>query len=174
MLLSAEDIKRAFEALADELRRTNTNAEMVVVGGAALVLLFRARESTKDVDAFFVRPDAAMVRAAAEHVAESLSLPDDWLNDSAKGYLVGLTKGELLYKSEFLTVYAASLPQLLAMKLSAWRDAVDRDDAKLLLQKMDGNRQQIWAALEPFITRHLLDKASYAFEDLWDVLHGHS
>ena len=110
MLLSAEDIKRALEALAHELRRTNTNAEMVVVGGAALVLLFRARESTKDVDAFFVRPDAAMVRAAAEHVAESLSLPDDWLNDSAKGYLVGLTKGELLYKSEFLTVYAASLP----------------------------------------------------------------
>jgi hypothetical protein len=174
MLLSAEDIKRALEALAQELRQTNTNAEMVIVGGAALVLLFNARESTKDVDVFFVRPDAATVRVAAEHVAENLSLPNDWLNDGAKGYLVGLTKGDLLHKSESLTVYAASLPQLLAMKLSAWRDAVDRDDAKLLLQKMDGDREQIWAALEPFVTRHLLDKASYAFEDLWEALYGHS
>jgi len=174
MLLSAGDIKRALEALAHELRQTNTNAELVIVGGAALVLLFNARESTKDVDAFFVRPDAATVRAAAEHVAENLNLPDDWLNDSAKGYLVGLTKGDLLYSSEFLTVYAASLPQLLAMKLSAWRDAVDRDDAKLLLQKMDGSRDQIWVAIEPFITKHHLDKASYAFEDLWEVLRGHS
>jgi len=174
MALSAEDIKRAFDALAHELRQTNTSAELVIIGGAALVLLFNARESTKDVDAFFVKPEAVTVRTAAEHVAEKLNLPDDWLNDSAKGYLVGLTKGDLLYKSESLTAYAASLPQLLAMKLSAWRDAVDREDAKLLLQRLNGSREQIWAALEPFITRHLLDKASYAFEDLWEVLHGRS
>jgi hypothetical protein len=174
MPLSANDIKRAFEALTGDLQQTDTKAELVIVGGAALVLLFKARDSTKDVDAFFVRPEAATVRLAAEHVAASLNLPDDWLNDNAKGYLVGLSKGDLLYKSEFLTVYAASLPQLLAMKLSAWRDAIDRDDAKLLLQRISGSREQIWTALEPFITKHLLDKASYAFEDLWEVLHGRS
>lgn len=174
MPLSAEDIREAFEALARELQQTDAKAELVIVGGAALVLLFNARESTKDVDAFFVRPEAATVRLAAEHVAAELGLPDDWLNDNAKGYLVGLTKGDLLYKSEFLAVYAATLPQLLAMKLSAWRDAIDRDDARLLLQRISGSREQIWRVLEPFITRHLLDKASYAFEDLWEVLHGRS
>src|SRR4051812_46307177 len=167
MPLSAEDITRAFEALTLELQQANTGAELVVVGGAALVLLFNARESTKDVDAFFVRPEAATVRRAAEHVAENLGLPEDWVNDGAKGYVVGLTRGDLLYKSEFLTVYAARLPQLLAMKLSAWRDAIDRLDAKLLLQRIAGGREEIWAALEPFITSRLLDKASYAFEDLW-------
>lgn len=174
MPLSADDIKRAFEALTLKLQQTDTKAELVIVGGAALVLLFNARENTKDVDAFFVRPEPATMRLAAEQVAADLALPDDWLNDNAKGYLVGLARGDLLYKSAFLTVYAASLAQLLAMKLSAWRDAIDRADAALLLQRIDGSREEIWATLEPFIMKHLLDKASYAFEDLWEVLYGRS
>lgn len=159
MPLSADDIKQAFEALARELEDKGTRAELVIIGGAALVLLFHARESTKDVDAFFVKPEAGTVRKAAAQVAADLNLPDDWLNDSAKGYLEGVTKGDLLHESPFLTVYAASIPQLLAMKLSAWRDAIDRDDARLLLQQLRGSREQIWTAIAPFITKHLLDKA---------------
>jgi len=70
MPLSADDIQRAFTALSDELGRHGRRAEIVVVGGAALVLLFRARESTKDVDAFFVTPEASVIRKAAEAVAD--------------------------------------------------------------------------------------------------------
>lgn len=145
-----------------------------MVGGAALVLLFRARESTKDVDAYFVKPEAADIREAAEAVANRLELPNDWLNDSAKGYLVGLTMGAVLYDSPALTVRAASTAQLLAMKLAAWRDAIDRGDAKLLLSHMDGSADAIWSSVKPYIPPHQLDKASYAFEDLWETLHGHS
>jgi hypothetical protein len=54
MPLSADDILQAFAGLSEELARRGENAEIVVVGGAALVLLFHARESTKDVDAYFV------------------------------------------------------------------------------------------------------------------------
>jgi len=86
----------------------------------------------------------------------------------------GLTKGKVLYESSSLIVHAASLEQLLGMKLSAWRDAVDRDDARLLPQRSSGRREQIWAAVEPFVPRHQLDKASYALEDLWEALYGHS
>jgi len=133
MPLSANDIQQAFAELPLELERHHRRAEIIVVGGAALVLLFGARESTKDVDAYFVKPEAAVVREAAEAVAERLDLPNDWLNDGAKGYFVGLTTGAVLYQSPALTVHAASTAQLLAMKLSAWRDAVDRADARLLL-----------------------------------------
>jgi hypothetical protein len=174
MSLSAEDIQAAFVALAEELERDGSKAEIVIVGGAALVLLFRARESTKDVDAFFLKPEASVVRAAAERVAERLRLPSDWLNDGAKGYLVGITTGETLYEAPALTVRAASIPQLLAMKLAAWRDAIDRADAELLLSQLSGSAETIWAAVKAFVPVHQLDKASYAFEDLWEASHGSS
>ncbi|MBN1612027.1 MAG: hypothetical protein JW940_35680 [Polyangiaceae bacterium] len=66
------DITAAFEALSDELGQRSERAEIVVVGGAALVLLFGARETTKDVDACFVKPEASRIRNAAARVADRL------------------------------------------------------------------------------------------------------
>ena len=174
MPLTADDIQQAFAALSEELESRRLHADLIIVGGAALVLLFRARESTKDVDAYFVRPEASIVRDAANVVAQRLDLPSDWLNDGAQGYLVGITTGELLYDSPALTVRAASTEQLLAMKLAAWRDAIDRSDAKLLLSQLNGSAEQIWAAVKAFVPPHQFDKAAYAFEDLWETLHGPS
>jgi hypothetical protein len=172
--LSSADIRIAFDALSVEFERSGERAEIVVVGGAALVLLFEARNTTKDVDAFFLKPDASTIRSAAARVARALDWPEDWLNDAAKGYLVGLTMGTVLYESGFLIARAASLPQLLAMKLAAWRDAVDRDDARLLLSRMPGLSDDVWRIVKPFVPAHQIDKASYAFEDLWEAIHGPS
>ena len=174
MSLSADDIRQAFAVLSNELALRQQRAEIIVVGGAALVLLFRARESTKDVDAYFVKPEASSLRVAAEAVANRLDLPKDWLNDGAKGYLVGITTGAVLYESASLVVRAASTVQLLAMKLAAWRDAIDRSDAQLLLSQMNGSAEQIWSAVKPYVPPHQLDKASYAFEDLWETTYGSS
>ena len=49
-MLSRDDIRRALLALADELATVSVRCELVVVGGAAVVLLYNAREATKDVD----------------------------------------------------------------------------------------------------------------------------
>ncbi|MFZ5891466.1 MAG: DUF6036 family nucleotidyltransferase [Myxococcota bacterium] len=78
------------DALSSELLLSGERGELIIVGGAALVLLFGARETTKDVDAYFLAPAGSSVRAAAARVAEKLSLPDDWLNDGAKGFMVGI------------------------------------------------------------------------------------
>jgi hypothetical protein len=172
MPLSSADIRAAFDALSLEFARSGERAEFIVVGGAALVLLFQARETTKDVDALFLLPEAARIREAAMRVAAQLDLPADWLNDGAKGYMVGLTTGELLYESRSLMVRAASLPQLLAMKLAAWRDALDREDARLLLSRMSGSADDVWQIVKPFVSAHQIDKAWYAFQDLWEALHG--
>jgi len=172
MALTAEDIVRAFAALSEELERRNERAKMVVVGGAALVLLFHARESTKDVDASFLLPEASVVRDAARAVASNLDLPDDWLNDGAKGYLVGVSLGAVLYQSDHLEVRAATTAQLLAMKLAAWRDAIDRADAALLLSDMEGTAEEIWTSVRRYVPADRLDKASYAFDDLWEAVHG--
>jgi len=172
MALTARDIRAAFAELARKLANDGYDAEILIGGGAALVLLFDARESTKDVDAVFLTPEGAIVRHAARAVADSLNLPADWLNDGAKGYFVGLSQGELLFEEKGLRVRSASAEQLLAMKLAAWRDAIDRADAMLLLSKLHGDKDVIWTAIERFIPHGDLNKATYAFDDLWEASHG--
>ena len=81
--LSKDDIVRALTRLSAELGLSEDSHQVLIAGGAALVLLYNARVSTKDVDA--VVSDAA-VRTAARNVAHQLGLPEDWLNDGAKGY----------------------------------------------------------------------------------------
>lgn len=134
-----------------------------------MVLRFEARDSTRDVDA--VTSDGVM-REAAARVAARLGLPADWLNDGAKGYVHGLALGDVVFESSTLKVRTLSVPQLLAMKLSAWRDDLDITDARLLLTKMSGKKEDVWGAID----RHLVPgrelKARYAFEDLWEALHG--
>lgn len=173
--LSRARIIEAFEVLASRLPVEDEPTELVIVGGAALVLLYGARESTKDIDALAVDTrQSKSVFDAAHAVATSLGLPPDWLNDGAKGYMHGLSVGDVVFRSPRLIVRTAAPAQLLAMKLSAWRDDVDIADAALLLSKMVGTRAQVWSE----VTGHLVPgrelKARYAFEDLWEAAHGTS
>lgn len=85
-----------------------------------------------------------------------------------------MTLGAPLYESQALDVRAVTTPQLLGMKLAAWRDAVDRAAARLLLTSMEGARDQIWEVVRRHVPDHDLQKASYAFDDLWEALHGPS
>ena len=56
---SATAIRRALDALSEELAAAGEHGELIVVGGAALVLLFGSRETTKDVDAYFLAPESS-------------------------------------------------------------------------------------------------------------------
>jgi hypothetical protein len=169
--LSREGILVAFAELSEELAGAERPYELIIGGGAALVLLFGGRESTRDVDA--VLADRRIIKAS-ENVALKLGLPNDWLNDAAQGYLHGLSIGATVFNSAALVVKALSVPQLLAMKLSAWRDDVDIGDARILLSSLSGAKEDVWMLVE----RHVLPgselKAYYAFEDLWESQHGAS
>lgn len=168
--LKKADIRRALESLAAALPPTRSARELWLVGGAAMVLLYDARESTKDVDAFSLEPGETLaIRTAAAAVASRLGLPDDWLNDGAKGYVHGLAPGEALLELPGLLVRAAAPPQLLAMKLSAWRDDLDVADARLLLSKIPGDRESVWGRVEPHLVPGRELKARYAFDDLWEA-----
>lgn len=165
----------ALEALASELMAAERTqrVEIVLAGGAALVLLYNAREATRDVDVCSIEFESSTgLREAARRVAGSLDLPEDWLNDGAKGYLKGFFPGEVLLDRPSLLVRALGPQQLLAMKLSAWRDDVDISDARLLLPKVQGGREEVWQAVEPFLLPGRELKARYAFEDLWESVHG--
>jgi hypothetical protein len=145
------------------------------MGGAALVLLYDAREATKDVDALLIEGGSAdELRRVSREVAPTLGLPEDWLNDGAKGYVHGLALGERILSVPNLTVHALAPSQLLAMKLSAWRDDVDIEDARLLLSRLPGSRDDVWNGVQPYIVPGRELKAQYAFADLWEAAHGPS
>ena len=140
-----------------------------------MVLGYQARQSTRDVDAVIIAPrEARLVRTLAKQVAEERDWPEDWLNDGAKGYLVGISDGPVLFSAPGIEARAPSLEQLLAMKLSAWRDDLDISDARRLLQeiKRDRAKDEIWQSLEPYLVPGDELTAQYAFLDLWESLYG--
>lgn len=55
----------------------------------------------------------------------------------------------------------------LAMKLSALRDDVDIEDARLLLAHSGGEREELWPKIEPHLVPERELKAWFAFENLW-------
>jgi len=83
--LSRETILRAFEALSIELGQRGVVGEVCLFGGTVMVLAFTARLTTKDVDALF--QPAQPIREIARRIATEQNLPEDWLNDGAKGFL---------------------------------------------------------------------------------------
>ena len=169
MEYSRHDIERLFGRLNDELARRAVTGEVYVLGGAVMCLVFDARASTRDIDAFF--HPAKEVRAAARAVAAASGLPDDWLNDAVKGYLSHKEDFSRYLDLPNLRVLTASAEYLLAMKCLAMRLGEgfhDEDDVRFLLRYL--NLTDYGKALE-VVTRYyprerLPQKTLYALEEL--------
>jgi hypothetical protein len=128
-MLDRATILGALERLAHHLHERGVEGELCLLGGTAMMLAFEARPSTKDVDAIF--QPTALIRELAQAVGRELDLPDDWLNDAAKGFLslrhdVGTRD---LPQFPGLRIVAPTAAYLLAMKCMASRIAVDAGGA---------------------------------------------
>lgn len=136
-MLTREQILAALAALNEKLRARDTHGELALLGGAVMLLAFRARLSTKDVDAIF--SPTGEIRAAAADVALELGLEPDWLNDGAKGFIspqAQLVEADLPRLSHLRITYPTP-EYLLAMKVLASRlesdfARGDRDDIATL------------------------------------------
>lgn len=169
-VFSRGEIESAISRLGELANLEGTHVELLIVGGAAMVLAFGARESTKDVDfAPLGNTDLQVVRRLARQVAQEKGWNDDWLNDAAKGFLHGVSFGDTVFESSGIRVYSPSTAQLLAMKLTAWRDDVDIADAELLLGRAGASTiEETWSQIAEFVPPGYELKASYALEDLWN------
>ncbi|HMG72944.1 MAG TPA: hypothetical protein VK582_05540 [Pyrinomonadaceae bacterium] len=168
-----KEIAEGIERLGQLAVESGIKIELILVGGALMVLRFRARESTRDVDVAIVAPaEVHKVRELARAVATEYGWPEDWLNDGAKGYLIGLSSGPIVLSAPGIEVRSPGTAQLLAMKLSAWRDDVDINDAARLLEEIEGGRDEIWREVERYLTPGNELKAQYAYADLWELRHG--
>lgn len=169
-MLTAQDIRELFEALNAELVKKNELAEVGIVGGAVMCLVFDTRAATRDVDAIF-KP-AALVRELAAKVGAERGLPPDWLNDAAKGFIQGdFVRQDVLDLSN-LRVWSPDARYMLAMKcMSARWDTSDRDDVIFLVHhlKLDAP-EAVFAIIEHYYPRQQIPaKTQFFIEELWEA-----
>jgi predicted nucleotidyltransferase len=168
--MTQDQMLRAFHALNDELVRQGVRGEVGIVGGAAMVLAFNAREATRDVDAVF--DPASTVRAAASRVAKSLKLPVDWLNDAVKGYMPADTQPRsILLDLPGLAVWVPPPQYLLAMKAIAARfDSNDAADLRTLIQHLELRRvEDVLEVVERYYPRNQVPpKTQFFLEELFE------
>jgi hypothetical protein len=136
--LTQADLRRLFDLLNEELRQSGIEAELFLVGGAVMCLVYAARPSTQDVDALFRPPGA--VREAAARVAIRAGINPEWLNDGVKGFLSAQADFASFLELDHLRIMVAQPEYLLAMKCLAMRIGAefhDENDVRYLLRHLD-------------------------------------
>lgn len=166
--LTRERIVEALNRLDAHLADAGKKATIYVVGGAVMCLVLEARESTKDVDAWFSEPD--VVRQAATRVAEELSLPSAWLNDAVKAFLPANAGFERWATLPHLDILVADDATMFAMKVAAARTQEDADDLRVLARRLgvDSSRAALDIALRYYPEERLSVRSRLLLEEILD------
>ncbi len=122
-----ENLDFYLKELAKEFRKRNgrnTPAEIVLVGGAAILANYGFREMTYDIDAVITASSA--MKEAVNAVGDRLGLPNGWLNADFKktsSYRPKLAQYSKYYRtySNVLNIRTISAEYLVAMKLMSGR-----------------------------------------------------
>lgn len=142
-LFDRNDLLGALRDLVSELRTAGEPIGLRLVGGAALALRYFERESTRDLDAFHVRPGTdEAVATAARAVAQRRGWDEDWFNfevtkTAAEPHWGKAVEWETIFDQHGIVIQVASAEALLAMKLLANRPGRDTDDIRQLLALCD-------------------------------------
>lgn len=170
--LSKEEIRRLLSLLNQELANQNAVGELYLVGGAVMSLVFDARPSTQDVDAFF-RP-ATEIRKAAKIVAARAGVSEKWLNDAVKGFLGEKSAFATFLELSNLKIFTAQPEYLLAMKCLAMRigeEFHDYDDVRFLLRylNIESYQDAVGILTQYYPLERFPQKTLYALEELLEV-----
>lgn len=111
--------------------------DLLIVGGAAMILHFGATRATRDIDVLVLEGEPSELRRAALEVARSHGVPENWISDAVKGFADVLLPdfSARLVRLELplhrLNIYALGRPDQVAMKIVALREQ-DLEDLDLL------------------------------------------
>jgi hypothetical protein len=138
--LSKDETLKCFEEINRRLALDGKHGEILIMGGAALTLVFNARDSTRDIDAIF-RPIEDM-RKIIDSMADDYDLPHDWLNDKVKVYVTDNIRFEAFLSYSNLKISAIDAESLLAMKLSSARFVSKDMEDSIFLMNLLGIRTE--------------------------------
>lgn len=127
MPITKENLDTYLKELGKQYRRINGKAipvEIILIGGASILINYGFRDSTYDVDAVIGAVSA--MKDAINYVTDQLGLPNGWLNDDfkyTKSYSPRLVQFSKCYRtfSNVLRVRTVTGEHLVAMKLMAFR-----------------------------------------------------
>lgn len=145
--LDATRVRDLLAELGERLVGRGIEAEIYVVGGAAMMLAYDRTRVTRDIDAVGV-PQAEVDAEAAAMAADRRDLPADWLHARVLPLLprsIDADRIEVL-GAPGITVNVASPRYLLAMKARSGRSDRDLDDIWVLFQILGlTDVEQVWA-----------------------------
>ncbi len=173
LVMQQEQIVAYLTRLSELLAARNVVGEIVLYGGAAMVLAHKARLSTKDVDAVFA-PKDTVYQAAAE-VTRECGAAEGWLNDAVKGFLSDKGETRTLMDLPNLKVYVAVPEYLLAMKCMSMRLGKDETDIRDIRFLMDHlglrSAEEVLGIVESYYPRNRIQpKTRFAIEELCQEL----
>ncbi len=165
--MTRDEIRDLLVELGRRLAQRGVSGELYIVGGAAIALAFDERRATRDIDAVF--EPKAVIYAEAGAMATELDLPEGWLNDGVKGFLVGPDpEARVVLETPGLRCATASPRMLLALKVLAHRSGEDDDDLRLLAAALELDRaSQILAVVEAVFPGRLDVAARFYVEELF-------
>lgn len=132
--MTADEITQYLTELNDELALKDVKGEVALFGGAVMVLAFKARPATRDVDAIF--EPVKEIRNASHRIAERHGLRLDWLNFAVKMFVVDHPR-QVLFQYSNLVVTVPDPTYLLAMKMLALRpNTEDENDVIFLINEL--------------------------------------
>lgn len=169
-MLNRKQILELLKALNAELAKEPVRGEIGLCGGAVMCLVYQTREATKDVDALFEPTEK--IRKAAARIAVQFNLPDDWLNDAAKGYFASDPPKQMVLELSHLRVWAPKPEYMLAMKcISARYDTHDADDVKFLIEYLGLKKpEEVFNLVSQYYPKTQIPaKTQFFVEELFEI-----
>jgi hypothetical protein len=166
-----DELLKYLEILGSGLEEKGLQGEVIVTGGAAMCLVHSARDATKDIDALYEPKNE--INALVKNIADKYGLPQDWLNDSVKGFMDDNVETADFMQLGALKISTVTPEYLLAMKLMSSRvEGQDYEDIKFLLRKLNirthENAESVIGRFFPL--SRILPKTRYVIEQSLEEL----
>lgn len=173
------DKRELIEVLRTLDERLSSSFDVILVGGAAMILHFGASRATRDVDVLVLRGDVRELRRVVKAVAHECDLPEDWMSDAAKGFADILPPdfyhrlAPLQFTFQHLRLYALGWPEQVAMKIVALREQ-DLEDLELLLPQFSEEEKKVLIKIMHHVSRFRPDwalKIRYFLQEQgWEIV----
>jgi predicted nucleotidyltransferase len=132
--MTGEQMRRYLTEVGARLAARGVTGDLVLAGGAVMVLALQARGGSRDIDAVFTT-EAEAIREAAREVADDNGLPVAWLNDHVRVFVAPDAPTVNLFDVPGLLVRMVRLDYLFYMK--AWAgDPIDQRDMRVIAKAL--------------------------------------